>query len=75
MNTQENLNIASNSKHFPKLYGKLHVLLDYCGDYFSGRKHRIRPAIKRTIKKVGKLDSFWQYVGDFLSGNKYGYEK
>jgi hypothetical protein len=75
MDIQENLNIASNSKHFPSLYGKLQVLLDYCEDYFNGRKHRIRPAIKRTIRKVGKLRSFWQYVGDFLSGNKYGYEK
>ena len=71
MDIQENLNIASNSKHFPKLQ----ALLAYCGDYFSGRKHRIRPAIKRTIKKVGKLESFWQYLGDYLSGNKYGYEK
>ena len=71
MDVQRNLNIASNSKQFPKLQ----AFLDYCGDYFSGLKHRIRPSIKRTVKKVGKLGSFWQYLGDYLSGNKYGYEK
>ena len=70
MDTQQNLNIASNSKRFPKLFGILRTLLDYCGDYFDGRKHEIRPVIER---KVGKIESLWQYIGDYLGGNKYGY--
>lgn len=75
MDIQENLNIASNSKQFPKVCGKMQTILDFCGDYLSGQKHKTKPAIKKTIKKVGKIESFWQYLGDYLSGNKYGYEK
>ena len=74
MDIQGNQNIASNSKYFSELYGKLLALLGYCGDYLNGQKHRIRPAIKRKMRKVGELKSFWQYLMDYLSGNKYGYE-
>ncbi len=70
MDTQQNLNIASNSKRFPKLFGIVRAILDYCGDYFDGRKHQVKPAVER---KVGKSESLWQYIGDYLSGNKYGY--
>ena len=69
MDIQQNRNIASNSKRFYKMA----FLLDYCMDYFSGQKHKIKNIVKK--RAVGKIESFWQYVGDYLSGNKYGYKK
>ena len=40
MNTSKNLNIAANSKKFPKLVAFWSAFVEYLMDYLDGRKYK-----------------------------------
>lgn len=38
--TNKNLNIASNSRKYPKLVAFWRLFVEYLGDYFNGQKYK-----------------------------------
>jgi len=72
MNIQENLNIASNLKRYPKLVSFIRYCRDYVDGYKRGKKV-VKDFVRKNSRRVfdAKWTSFGEYLCDWLSGQKY----